>query len=61
VNYNERIRQRCDWLLASLVGADLVEDWWQSPNRHWSGQRPQDVFETHPQDVLDYLMYYALK
>ena len=61
MDHHARTRQRCNWLLASLVGAKLVDQWWVSPNRHWNGQTPESIFQLDHDEVYDYLLYYAMK
>jgi hypothetical protein len=61
MDHRDRVRQRCNWLLTSLVGAKLVDQWWTSPNLHWNGQTPESIFQLYPDEVYDYLLYYAMK
>ncbi len=43
------------WLFA-LVGSDeLVETWWNSPNKFWNNQTPQTVWNKSPNEVMSYL------
>jgi len=60
-NNIDRVRQRCNWLLTSMVGAKLVDHWWASPNLHWNGRTPESIFQLNPDEVYDYLLYYAMK
>lgn len=50
---------RCNFLLTALVGADLVEKWWDSRNHAFDLKTPREVFENDPQEVLNYLMRFA--
>jgi hypothetical protein len=34
-------------LLFSLLGSnDLVKQWWNSPNKHWDGKTPLEIWST---------------
>jgi len=55
------LKEKCDLLLEAMVSEDLVEKWWQSPNKHWDGRTPIEVFKTDEQSVFDYLLSYALR
>ena len=47
---------RCDALVIAMVGAELANGWWNSPNRAFNGQKPIDV---ELEVVYSYLMGYA--
>lgn len=49
-------KARCDALVIAMVGAELAEGWWNSPNRAFNGQTPM---ETSLEVVYSYLMGYA--
>lgn len=34
--------RRCDALVIALVGKDLAEGWWNSPNRAFNNKKPID-------------------
>ena len=43
-------------LLESMVGPNLVEKWWDSPNRHWDMKTPNQQWEEDPKSVFKYLL-----
>ena len=47
---------RCDALVIAMVGEELADGWWNSPNRAFSGAKPVDV---ELEVVYSYLMGYA--
>lgn len=49
-------KRRCNRMLTAMVGVDLVESWWVSSNKSFSGQTPASVFEREPEAVYNYLM-----
>lgn len=55
----DNMKKRCDWLLTALVGSNLVESWWVSPNKNWDMKTPKEVFATDPESVYNYLMGHA--
>lgn len=55
-------KKQLDSLLESLVGADLVENWWNSPNRHWQGHTPISIYESSDEgksEVENYILTYC--
>lgn len=54
-NKNDRFRYYCKSILVELVGYDLVEKWWNSPNTAFNGDTPENKFQTDPTLVYDYL------
>ena len=39
-----KLQKQCDALLLSLLGSnELAEEWWESPNKGFDGQKPIDV------------------
>ena len=52
------LKERCDALLAILVGHDyeLATKWWNSPNKSFEERNPIDV---PIQKVYDYLSFMA--
>lgn len=47
---------RCDALVIAMVGEELADGWWNSPNRAFNGQTPKEA----PLEVVySYLMGYA--
>ena len=55
----ELIKKRCDQLLLSLVGENLSERWWNSPNRAFENKPPIEVFKTSPDAVYTYLLRFV--
>ena len=51
----ELLKKRCDILLLSMVGKDLVERWWNGYNKAFN-QTPKKQFDENPQSVYNYLM-----
>ena len=53
-------KETCDRLLASMLGSwDLVDKWWNSPNRAFDGKHPIEVFESDKKAVINYIFHYA--
>ena len=50
------IKERCDALVIAMVGKELANGWWNSPNKAFNGQTPM---ETPLEIVYSYLMGYA--
>ena len=50
------LREKCNMLLESMVGPNLVEKWWDSPNRHWDMKTPNQQWEEDPKSVFKYLL-----
>lgn len=49
-------KARCDALVIAMVGAELANGWWNSPNKAFNGQTPKEA----PLEVVySYLMGYA--
>ena len=49
-------RHICNSILRSLVGQQLAPEWWHQPNKHWDLKTPDQVWQTNPQSVIDYLL-----
>lgn len=50
------MKGRCDALVIAMVGAELANGWWNSPNKAFNGQTPKEA----PLEVVySYLMGYA--
>jgi hypothetical protein len=43
-------------LFAMLGNDDLVNRWWESPNRAFDGKTPSEVFEVDRQEVINYVL-----
>jgi hypothetical protein len=58
----ERVmRKRSEALVIALVGKNLASSWWSSANKAFDGKTPEEHWKVDPEDVYDYLMYYASK
>jgi len=55
----ENFRATCNTLVESLVGADLVESWWSSPNQAFAGRTPEAQWLVGSDSVVNYLMHHA--
>ena len=51
-----RIRARCDALVVAMVGKDMAEKWWLSPNKAFGGDTPEQMYSVAPSAVYAYLM-----
>ena len=48
--------------IAALVGNDLVEGWWNSPNKKWHGFTPLSIYERDSvgqQEVEEYVLLHC--
>lgn len=52
----ELMRKRCDALITAMVGKDLVEQWWNGPNKAFGGDTPEQIYSVAPSIVYAYLM-----
>lgn len=44
-------------ILLSLLGNEnLVDQWWNSPNRHWNQNTPFDIWISDPDSVYNYVL-----
>lgn len=51
------LKKRCDALLLAMTGRqELVDRWWKGSNKGFDGELPENVFETDPVRVYQYLM-----
>lgn len=48
-------------LLAMLGDNELVDRWWTTPNRRWSGATPQECWEQNPTEVKNYILEHLQK
>jgi hypothetical protein len=46
-------------LVASMVGPNLVESWWASPNRAFDDRTPEAQWQSGSDAVVNYLMHHA--
>ena len=52
----ENMRARCEALITAMVGRDLVNQWWNSPNKAFCGDTPEQIYSVAPSVVYAYLM-----
>lgn len=55
-------KESISFVLNGLVGPSNVENWWNSPNKHWNGHTPLSVYEKSDvgkKEVEDYVMGFA--
>ena len=57
----QRLKRKCDLLLQAMVGPNLVNKWWQSPNKAFDMKTAQEQFDIDPEVVYNYLMGHALR
>lgn len=50
------MRNRCEIMILSMVGKDYANVWWNSPNKAFQGKTPNEVFDTDPEQVYDYII-----
>lgn len=52
----ENMRGRCEALVTAMVGKELTEKWWNSPNKAFGGDTPEQIYSVAPSAVYAYLM-----
>lgn len=50
------MRNRCESMILSMVGKDYTNVWWNSPNKAFQEKTPNEVFDTDPERVYDYII-----
>ena len=55
----QEFRNIANNLVASMVGADQVAEWWASPNQAFDGQTPEAQWAAGSDRVVNYLMHHA--
>jgi hypothetical protein len=55
----QEFRNIANNLVASMVGPDLVESWWVSPNRAFDDCTPEAQWQSGSDAVVNYLMHHA--
>lgn len=38
-------KEELDEHIRALIGSELVNNWWDSPNKHWNGFSPRVIYE----------------
>lgn len=49
-------KQRCHWLITAMVGKDLADVWWSTPNRAFDMRTPAGIWLEDYLKVYNYLM-----
>jgi hypothetical protein len=57
--YEHICKQRSVALVIGLVGSDLADDWWNSPNKAFNGRTPAGMWLEDFRQVHNYLMHHA--
>ena len=55
----QEFRNIANNLVASMVGPNLVESWWTSPNRAFDDRTPEAQWQLGSDAVVNYLMHHA--
>ena len=55
----QEFRNIANNLVASMVGPNLVESWWASPNRAFDDRTPEAQWQSGSDRVVNYLMHHA--
>jgi hypothetical protein len=59
MNTEQEFRNIANQLVISMVGPDLLESWWHSPNQAFGGQTPELQWQLGSDSVINYLMHHA--
>lgn len=59
MNTEQEFKNIANNLVASMVGPDLVDSWWLSPNQAFDGRTPEAQWTTGSDRVVYYLMHHA--
>ena len=59
MNPEQEFRNIANNLVASMVGPDLADSWWSSPNQAFDGQTPETQWAAGSDAVVNYLMHHA--
>jgi hypothetical protein len=54
------LKKQLDAIVLAIVGPDLVEKWWNSPNKHWDLKTPLEVYESGLEGKMDVRAYLYL-
>ena len=55
----QEFRNIANQLVTSMVGPDLADNWWISPNRAFDGRTPEAQWQSGSDQVVNYLMHHA--
>lgn len=53
------MRARCETLVIAMVGQELADKWWNSPNKAFDMRTPTDMWVEDFRKVHNYLMHHA--
>ena len=59
MNTEHEFRTIANQLVSSMVGEQLVADWWNSPNQAFKGLTPEAQWQLGSDAVVNYLMHHA--
>lgn len=59
MNTEQEFRNIANNLVASMVGKNMVNSWWASPNLAFDGRTPEVQWSEGSDRVVNYLMHYA--
>jgi hypothetical protein len=59
MNTEQEFRNIANQLVTSMVGEQLVADWWISPNQAFDGRTPETQWSEGSDRVVNYLMHHA--
>ena len=59
MNTEQEFRKIADQLVESMVGKNMIESWWTSPNQAFDGRTPEDQWTQGSDAVVNYLMHHA--
>lgn len=54
-------KQRSQWLITAMLGKDLVDLWWNTPNKAFDMRTPAGMWVEDYAKVYNYLMSMASK
>jgi hypothetical protein len=55
----QEFRNIANNLVASMVGPNLAESWWASPNQAFDNRTPEAQWQSGSDAVVNYLMHHA--
>jgi hypothetical protein len=55
----QEFRNIANNLVASMVGPDMADAWWTSPNQAFDGRTPEIQWSEGSDRVVNYLMHHA--
>ena len=56
MNTTKKIRKNCELLAIALLGKNTAKKWWESPNKAFDLNTPNQQWEIDPQSVYQYLL-----